>query len=231
MDGGQTLAVGLDEAPPHPLQFGTPEGGDFRGYEVDLLEELSHRGSVGLRYRRAIWSRLVDELAEGKLDIICSAATVTPEWMKGAEFCRPHLRLTLVVVRRQSQPNGVGLVGERVGVRRGTTAETFVRSRSGAASGQLSESNEDLYAALREGTLDAVVDDSPIADHFVAVGSELKVAGILPDTEGAYGIMLRKGNTALRDRLDHLLLAMEQDGTIDRLRRRWLHEARKKSAS
>jgi ABC-type amino acid transport substrate-binding protein len=34
------LTVGLDDAPPAPMQIGTPEDGDFRGYEVDLLEAL-----------------------------------------------------------------------------------------------------------------------------------------------------------------------------------------------
>jgi len=35
----RTVRVGIDDAPPAPMQLGNPDVGDFRGYEVDLLEE------------------------------------------------------------------------------------------------------------------------------------------------------------------------------------------------
>jgi len=56
------LIVGLDDAPPVPMQIGAPEKGNFRGYEVDLLEEVAHRLGVQLRYRKSYWSVIVDEL-------------------------------------------------------------------------------------------------------------------------------------------------------------------------
>ena len=43
---GSPLVVGLDVAPPIPMQQGRPEDGDFRGYEVDLLEVA---GRLGVR--------------------------------------------------------------------------------------------------------------------------------------------------------------------------------------
>jgi ABC-type amino acid transport substrate-binding protein len=39
----RTIRVGIDDAPPAPMQFGNPDNGDFRGYEVDLLEEIARR--------------------------------------------------------------------------------------------------------------------------------------------------------------------------------------------
>ena len=34
------VRVGIDDAPPVPMQLGNPETGDFRGYELDLLGEI-----------------------------------------------------------------------------------------------------------------------------------------------------------------------------------------------
>ena len=82
--------VGLDDAPPIPMQIGTPEKGNFRGYEAALLEEVAHRLGVQLRYRRAYWSVIVDELVAGDIDVICSAATVTEDRCRQADFCEPH---------------------------------------------------------------------------------------------------------------------------------------------
>jgi hypothetical protein len=88
---GRTILVGVDDAPPAPIQIGSPERGDFRGYEVDLLCEMEKRLGTQLRYRRALWSVIVSELTSGGLDIVCSAATVTEERKHEVDFCRPHL--------------------------------------------------------------------------------------------------------------------------------------------
>jgi hypothetical protein len=69
LDGGTTLLVGLDEAPPAPIQIGSPASGDFRGYEVDLRADLARRIGLQLRYRSSLWSVIVGELASGALDV------------------------------------------------------------------------------------------------------------------------------------------------------------------
>jgi len=216
------LLVGLDDAPPAPIQIGSAESGDFRGYEVDLLLELQRRLGVRLRYRRALWSVIVGELTSGTLDVVCSAATVTEERRREVDFCRPHLELCLAVVRRDDDVSGVGLRGARVGVRRGTTAEAFVRADGAAASMRVSESNDELYAALRDREVDAVVDDSPMATYFSRMGPGLRVCGLVPGSGAAYAIMLRKGNAVLRNALDAALDDMASDGTLGAFRDRWL---------
>jgi ABC-type amino acid transport substrate-binding protein len=222
LDGGKTLLVGLDNAPPSPMQIGSPETGDFRGYEVDLLHEMQQRLSVKVRYRRALWTVIVGELAAGQLDIVCSAATVTEERKREVDFCRPHLATSLSVARSRDGRSGVALRGVRVGVRRGTTAEVHVRADGTAAAIRLSESNDELYSALSNGEIDAVVDDSPIAAYFGRVLSGVGVGGIVPASDAAYAIMVQKGNGGLRNALNVVLVEMESDGTLQRFRRRWL---------
>jgi polar amino acid transport system substrate-binding protein len=215
------LLVGIDAAPPVPMQIGSPETGDFRGYEVDLLEALAHRLGMTLRYRRAYWSVLVGDLAAGRLDAVCSAATVTPERARTVDFCTPHLILTLAVVMRTNDLARTGLASRRVGVRAGTTAEAYVLAHGAGAPANRSESNDALYAALAAGQLDAVVDDAPIAAHFARAVPGLLVAGTLPGTDAAYAIMVRQGNAALRVAADTALAEMEADGTLHSLRTRW----------
>jgi ABC-type amino acid transport substrate-binding protein len=204
------------------MQIGTPEEGNFRGYEVDLLEEVARRLGVQLRYRRAFWSVIVDELEAGDIDVICSAATITEERRRQADFCDPHLDLTLAVVTHEDTTNiGTGFAGLRVGLRRGTTAEEFARAHGVSEPAMLSESNDEMYGALAAGRLDAVIDDSPIAAHFARVIPGLRYAGALPGTDGAYATMVRKGNTVLSSAINSALAAMERDGTLAILRARW----------
>lgn len=215
------LLVGIDDAPPVPMQQGSPEAGDFRGYEVDLLEVLARRLGAALRYRRAYWSVIVGDLAAGRVDAVCSAATITPERAREVDFCTPHLTLTLAVVTRAGDTAGSRLTGRRVGVRRGTTAEAYARAHGAPEPAALSESNDELYAALAAGVLDGVVDDSPIAAHFARAVPGLQLAGAVPDTEAAYAIMVRKGDAALRGAVNAALAALEADGTLGALRTQW----------
>ena len=221
-----TLIVGLDDAPPIPMQIGTPEEGNFRGYEVDLLEEVAHRLDVRLRYRRAYWSVIVDELGAGDIDIICSAATITEERRRQADFCEPHLNLTLAVVTRDDLTDvETSYAGLRVGLRRGTTAEEFARSHGVSDPAMLCESNEEMYDALSAGNLDVIIDDSPIAAHFAHNTPGLRYSGALPGTDGAYAIMVRKGNVELTNAINEILGAMEHDGTLAMLREHWFNTA------
>ena len=220
------LLVGIDDAPPVPMQQGSPEAGDFRGYEVDLLQALAARLGAALRYRRAYWSAIVADLAAGRVHAVCSAATITPERAREVDFCRPHLHLTLAVVTRAGDPAGPALAGgdlsgRRAGVRAGTTAEAYARAHGAPEPAAVSESNDALYAALAQGALDAVVDDSPIAAHFARAVPGLAVAGALPGTEAAYAVMVRQGDDARRAVLDAALAALEEDGTLPALRGRW----------
>jgi ABC-type amino acid transport substrate-binding protein len=203
------------------VQQGSPEAGDFRGYEVDLLDMLAGRLGATLRYRRAYWSSIVADLVAGRIDAVCSAATVTVERARKVAFCRPHLHLTLAVVVRTGDAPETALAHRRVGVRAGTTAEAYARAHGAAEPAAVSESNDELYAALAAGALDAVVDDAPIAAHFARAVPGLAVAGPLPGTEAAYAIMVRRDDDALRSALDAAIDTLEADGTLPALRTRW----------
>jgi ABC-type amino acid transport substrate-binding protein len=221
---GRTILVGVDDAPPAPIQIGSPERGDFRGYEVDLLCEMEKRLGTQLRYRRALWSVIVSELTSGGLDIVCSAATVTEERKHEVDFCRPHLDTSLAVVRKRNDPSNIDIRGARLGVRLGTTAEAYVRANGTAVSIRLSESNDELYLSLSKGELDAVVDDSPIAAYFTRLFLDLRVCGVVPGSDTAYAIMVRRGNGRLRDALNAVLTDLESDGTLMTIKQLWLSD-------
>jgi ABC-type amino acid transport substrate-binding protein len=217
----RTIRVGIDDAPPVPMQLGNPDTGDFRGYEVDVLEEIGRRAGFELSFRRALWSVIVHELVVGGVDLVCSAATVTKEREREVDFCSPHLSLALAVVKRDASIGDTSIKGLRLGVRRGTTAEQYAKYHGASEPSQISEYNDKLYASLAAGELDAVIDDSPIAKYFSQSVAGLQFAGVLKGTEGAYAIMVRKGNNELRAEINRALGDMEKDGTQQRLHFKW----------
>jgi ABC-type amino acid transport substrate-binding protein len=216
------LRVGIDDAPPEPLQIGRPETGDFRGYEADLLQGLSEAWGWAIQYRRALWSVIVGELSGGNLDLVCSAATVTAERAQEVDFCTPHLRLSLALVTREKRGANFDFSASRMGVRRGTTAEAYLLHETGGTPvALLSESNDELYSALSVGAVDGVIDDSPIALHFSRAVPGLEYVCSFEGTEGAYAVMIQRGNTPLREMINTGIAQLEAAGTLSMSRKTW----------
>jgi ABC-type amino acid transport substrate-binding protein len=201
---------------------GEPGEDDFRGYEVDILEAVAERLGLELRYRRAVWSQIVEELKGGLVDVICTAATYTPERASALDYGRPYLDMALAVVVREDDPAegpDAGR-GRRFAVRSATTAERHIRERLEPAAVQTFEYNAETYDALLDGRADALVDDSPIAAWFVAERDGLRLLGELPGTASHYAMVFAK-DSPLRAPLDAELERLESEGRLAEWRRRW----------
>jgi ABC-type amino acid transport substrate-binding protein len=86
--------------------------------------------------------------------------------------------LALAVVKRDGITGDTSIKGLRLGVRRGTTAKAYAKQHGTPEPMQISESNEELYAALAACELDADIDDSTIAHYFSHVVAGLQFAGV-----------------------------------------------------
>ncbi len=216
------LTVGIDDSPPPPLEMGEPGTSGFHGYEVDLLEAVAERLGLSLAYRRAVWSTILAELAEGEIDVICTAATHTPERAREFDYGRPYLAtaLSVVVGAGDEAREPADVRGRPFAVRTGTTAEEEIRAHLDPAAVQTFEYNAETYDALATLPGGAVVDDRPIAHHFAAE-RDLKVLGDLPGTESHYAMVFAK-DSPLRVPVDAELAALEREGRLDEWRQKWL---------
>ena len=125
----RTLVVGLDDALPPPMQTGSPETGDFHGFEVDLLNEIARRLDARLTWRRSPWSQIVLELETGTIDLICSAATISEARRQSSDFTRPYLQISLAAVSRAGTGPAATRDDGRIGVRRATTAADYLQRK------------------------------------------------------------------------------------------------------
>jgi len=224
LDSPGSILFGVDEAPPAPLNFGLPGSPDFRGFEVDLMHAVAGRLGLVPRFRSALWSEILAELTLHRLDVVCGAATETPERARVVTFTRPYLEITLVLVRRSGEPADDlrQLAGRNVGVRAGTEAERYLRTQVPTAKVRTFELNTEQYAALASGAVDAVIDDAPIAGHFARSTPGVTVVAALPGTRAHYAFVVAPDRETLRVALDSALMELETDGTLSRLRQTWM---------
>jgi polar amino acid transport system substrate-binding protein len=72
------LSIGVDASAPLPLHS-DPRLPAFEGFEVDLMKSVANRLGVQVSYKNALWSELLDYLVEARVDMICTASTITKE--------------------------------------------------------------------------------------------------------------------------------------------------------
>jgi ABC-type amino acid transport substrate-binding protein len=216
------LLVGVDASSPGALHS-DPSAMPFEGFEVDLMTDLAARLGLVYRYRSGLWAGLIDDLREGKLDAIVTAATITERRKQLVDFSQPYFDYSLAIATRRASAirTLADLEGRRLAVRVSTTAEEFARGMARAAEILGYHSNDEACEAVCAGVTDAWIDDSPIIQWFVARVPELDLGESIAGTESQYAIMTRKGNDALRESLDRVLTAAKADGTFDRLYARW----------
>jgi polar amino acid transport system substrate-binding protein len=70
--------------------------------------------------------------------------------------------------------------------------------------------------------VDAAVDDSPIASWFARTGQDLAVVSMVPDSDAQYALMLARGNTPLRRRVDRALARVRRNGSYAAIYARWM---------
>jgi ABC-type amino acid transport substrate-binding protein len=214
------LRVGVDAAPPPPLCYGVPGDPEFKGFEVDLMHALAERMERPLTFHASLWTELLERLQADQLDLICTAATITPERERQFLFSAPYLRTRLAVISRRDDAV-VGLTGfsGRVGVREGTPAEAYAVD-CGLRPLRF-HFNEEVYRALEERTLDAVVDDLPIGAWFARQSAALQLAS-LDGTDAQYGLVIRRDAPDLKATVDRAMCSAIIEGTYTKLYQRWL---------
>jgi ABC-type amino acid transport substrate-binding protein len=161
-------------------------------------------------------------LQSGKIDIIIATVTVTDERKQVVEFSDPYfLSGSLLLVPKASTVKGLDdLAGKTVAVVQGAIQDKDVEQLQPRANrikfGKVSEA----VLAVKGGRADAYAHDDVLVLTLVKENLDLKAVG-KPFMPRPYGIAVRKGDTDFIKWVNAELGRMKQDGTYDRLWKKW----------
>ncbi len=221
------LTIGIDASPPAPLHMGEPDTPGFSGFEVDLMAAIAADLGLAVHHRSVLWREMMREPEAGRLDLVCTAATVSAERAAQVAFTQSYLDIQLALVARSDAPIHAmeDVKGRHVGVRVATTAAEHVWRHVHARRITLYDMNEHVYAALADREVDAAIDDSPIGSWFVRNRPDLTLVSLIPGTEAQYALMIAQNKGALRKALDDALSRLRQDGQYAAMYARWFGES------
>ena len=174
------LVVGLS-ADYAPLEFhATLNGADtIVGADISMSKQIAKDMGVKLQIKEMNFTALIGALKTGKIDLIVSGMSKTPEREKEVNFSTPYLYETQVMVIRKADKAKYKSIadfsGKKVGAQKQTTQEQLAKTQlPGAKISSLDKAN-DVIAQVSYNKLDGAVLASTIADSYVARTPSLMV--------------------------------------------------------
>jgi polar amino acid transport system substrate-binding protein len=217
--------LGLDDSFP-PLGFRS-ETNVIVGYDIDLATEVARRLGVGFRAQPIEWDAKEQELNTGKIDCIWNGFTITPDRQKALAFTTPYLdNAQVVVVRSDSGITSLaGLAGKKVGIQSGSSAQEAVDGntefKKSLKEVVMFKDNITALNDLEIKGVDGVVMDSVVANYSIQVTGKPFTVLTQGLANEEYGVAFRKGDLALRDKVQQLLVDMQNDGTVTAISKKW----------
>lgn len=225
-----TLTVGL-AMPSAGFQVGAVRGRQVvlaKGFEIDLARELAKRlGLPRIRFlNESLHSTLLTSGAKG-WDIALAQITVTPARTRRVDFSTSYLRADQgILVRRGLKTTPTTIAALRplqLCAERSSTGGLLILDRIKPTSKPLLLENPSrLSYELFARKCDAIVFDAPALAVLRRQAPDRygPLVGRIATSE-RYAIALEKGSP-LRPRITRALGALLEDGTLARLRTRWL---------
>lgn len=227
---GRMLRWGGDASGGAPYLIDRGPGRPIAGFEAELADQLAQKLGVSSRFVQKYWDMLPQDLERGDIDMILNGYEWTPQRERAMASTVPYYisRLQLVVSASSPIRNWDDLRRARsgkyrkVGVLSDSAAHRYVKKEYGDDVEIVALSEEGstgVMRMVREGKLDATVQDLPAALYYVQQKhgyEDLRLVGE-PIEPGKCVIFVRPNDTELRDRLNEALRALLREGSLRRI--------------
>jgi polar amino acid transport system substrate-binding protein len=219
----KTLRVGTDAT--YPLFETKDENGKLVGFDIDLMDALCDAMGVQAEYVVVPFDGIIPGLKSNKYDAIISAMTITEERGKQVNFSDPYYLSgqSITVLEDEMNIHGIeDLKGKKIGVQLATTGEIEAKKIPGAEVVSF-EDIQMAFADLKNGNVDAVINDIPVSSKIIALKGGMKIVGPLLTNE-SYGIAVRKEDTKLLEAINKALKTVDKTGKYEELHEKWFME-------
>lgn len=215
-----------------PFEFFPENSRAPQGFDIDLGTELARRLGVKVRFENTGFDGIVAALLGRKCDGVLSALSQTPAREEQIDFVL-YLQNNRALMVRKGNPAKVtgfnSLCGLTLGAQVGSAnyddlAKLADKCKADGKAALTLKSFKDgaaLKLALLTNQIDAY--NTAAADAAVAVRDtpEQLEVGAVSDAVNLIGIGVRPNDAALKVALTRLVRQIHQDGTMDKLLRKW----------
>ena len=219
------LVVGMELAYP-PFEM-TDTQGRPAGVSVDLARALGKFLGKEVEVQNIPFDGLIPSLKTGKIDLIISSMTATPERAQSIAFSEPYLKTGLcLLVGKNSTIQSISNLDQAaktVAVKLGTTGHTYAQRHIKTAQTRVLEKESECVLEVTQGKADAFLYDQMSTLRSWLANRESTRAILQPFREESWAVAFRKGDARCAQ-TSAFIAAYRAAGGFDRLSEKWLHE-------
>lgn len=223
-----TLRLGIDPSYP-PMDAKAPDG-SFKGFDVDLGNEICRRIHAHCQWVELEFSGMIPALQARKIDAILSSMAITEKREQQILFSSKLFQFKSRLIARQGSPLAGGmnaLAGKQIGVQSGTQFEGYALKNWAPLGANVVayKSQDEVFADMENGRLDAALLGTVEADYgflrtpagkgFAFVGAPLSMG------DRGVGIGLRKDETVVQASINAAIASMLKDGTYAQIAKKY----------
>jgi polar amino acid transport system substrate-binding protein len=225
-NGVHKIVIATDATLP-PMSF-VGENKKLEGFEPELAKALAKEANLDIELINVEWAGLFGGLITKKFDAVISSVTILEERKEKMAFSIPYLKSGLALVVRKDAEGIAGLADVKtknmiVGAQVGTTAYFLLEKDP-----NLKIKGYQLYghaiADLIKGEIGAVLGESSGTLYYKskdqAIFEKIKMTGEIMTNE-YYGMVFRKNDANLLERVNKSLKTLLANGTINKLHKKW----------
>ncbi len=218
------IGIAAEAYPP----FASPDAsGTWVGWEVDFINAVCAAGEMQCVITPVAWDGIIPSLTSGQIDVIMASMSITEERSKTIDFSDKYYNTPTVIVGAKGVELAAtpeGLAGKIIGVQASTIHADYVEKYFAATAAEVKiyQTQDEANSDLAAGRVDATQADSIAMDAFLASEAGMaccEAKGAVADDPTILGLGVgagvRKGEDALREKLNAAIAKVIADGTYD----------------
>ncbi|HEX4083624.1 MAG TPA: transporter substrate-binding domain-containing protein [Chthoniobacteraceae bacterium] len=208
-----------------PFEMQDPQGNPA-GVSVDLARALGDFLHEPVKIENIPFAGLIPALKTGKIDLIISSMTETPERARSIDFSDPYLKTGLcLLVRKDSPIQNIGdadRAGVTIVVKQGTTGQAYARDHIARAQVLVLDKETACVLEVTQRKADAFIYDQMSAYTNWKKNPDTTRPLLNPFQAESWAIGIRHGNDPLRDKVNAFLKDYRARGGFDKLGDKYL---------
>jgi len=222
------LVVGTSGDMP-PLNMTTKDG-EIIGLEPDIAKLIADGMGVKLRFEKMPFSKLLEALESGKVDIILSEMTITSKRNLKVAFVGPYFISGKSVLAKKEKINSIKNINDlnnaqtTITALKGSTSQLLVQNKIPNAKFIPAENYDEAVKQVINGKVDALVAGYPICLVSTHRYPKQNLSAVFPPfTYEPIGIAMPPNDPQLINWFENFITTLNGSGKLKELIKKWFH--------
>ncbi|MDN6639766.1 MAG: amino acid ABC transporter substrate-binding protein/permease [Tetragenococcus sp.] len=204
-----------------PFEFQN-EDNEYEGIDIDILNAIADDQGFDVDLRPLGFDSSVQGVQSNQLDGMIAGMTITDEREQSFDFSDPYFDsgIQMAVAQNNDEIKSYDDLDDKtVGAKVGTESVDFLDENQDQYNFDVKTYDDasGLYGAVKNDTVDAVFDDSPVLGYAIKQGEKLSLVGE-PEAGNPYGFAVKKGqNKELLEKFNAGLKKLKDSGEYDEI--------------